>query len=159
MMRRSSLDALLRRKLKVLSSVQGRRTHRCTFLSVWQEIRRALEKGYTAKLIWEVLSESGVVHCKYPWFSRMIRQQIAKEAEPMLREQQGKRRQEWQAESTVTEEGCTRNSRQSVVVSQGRLTEEKKSQELSPNFGQARTDLTLDDFFGLTDTNVIEALQ
>lgn len=154
LMRRSTLDALLRRRLQGNSSAKA--MHRSAFLAVWPEIRAALEKGYTAKLIWETLHGNGVVSCKYPWFSRLIMQQRTKE-DVALRQAQHKDERVKSGRIPIR----AGDVKDVTVVQSATLSAYRSQgvQELPPGFGQARADLTLDDFFGLSGTNIMDALK
>lgn len=65
------------RKAQECSTAKG--YSKLEFLSVWSEVHSALQKGYNAKFIWKALSESGMIHCGYTWFARMVRQQLTKD--------------------------------------------------------------------------------
>lgn len=154
LMRRSTLDALLRRRLQGNSCAKA--MHRCAFLAVWPEISAALKKGYTAKLIWETLHDNGVITCEYPWFSRLIKQQRTKE-DVALRQAQHKDERVKSGRLPIRagdakDVTVLQSATLSVCHSQG-------TQDLPPGFGQARADLTLDDFFGLSGTNIMDALK
>ena len=158
-MTRASFDDLLHRKLRECSSSQRCAASRCAFKTAWKKIRAALIQGYTVKLIWEVLHESGRINIKYVWFSQLVSRQLAWE-------------EATERSGAVTD--ISSRVRPSVAVAEA---EEKQSpsqkplrtslrplkgaeakRELSKSFGQARNDLTLDDFFGLTDRNVMDVL-
>lgn len=158
-MTRASFDELLRRKLHKCSSAQGCAASRCAFKTAWKEIRAALVKGYTVKLIWEVLHETGRINIKYVWFSQLVSRQLAREVEIERRSALVDINGYASSSAAVPGAGETKSpSRKPLQTSPRPLKGAEAKRELSKRFGQARSDLTLDDFFGLTDRNVLDVL-
>lgn len=106
----------------------GKGGHKCSFLAIWNQIRDAFYKGYNAKLIWRVLHHHGMIHFSYPWFARLVHQQLAKEQE--------------RASASVNDE--TGNTHQNSITSRFVPI----NGELPADFGQVKDEVTLDDIFG-----------
>lgn len=55
----------------------------CTvsFLAVKDDIKAALDNGYSRKIIWEHMCESGKIQCAYQTFAKQIRKYITNEPE------------------------------------------------------------------------------
>ena len=156
-MTRASFDELLRRKLNECPLAHGSVASRCAFRIAWKEIRAAIVKGYTVKMIWEVLHESGRINIKYEWFSQLVSRQLMQDAENNS-DCAAVERMAAQNSAPATGE---KNSllRKALRTSPHILKGAEAKRELSKSFGQARNDLSLDDFFGLTDKNVLDVLQ